>query len=593
MVLEEMTISQGFEKVLAGAFDGKQKAINLHTQQKCYGMLAKKQAGQRVLGKVGIDYYKELLHADDLKVDDIAPEVVKAQIPLLEDYAIIYDPTIDPLKKSQVVRATANKAILEEYGYDWEKAVKAIVKKNREGFVQAFRLDVEYGAGGVIVAKKAVNPRDFDIDEVKPDSMLATGEKRFAVIPGAVMREVFNSVVKRLETGGLFKVHLANESGEVNRYITINGDLLAEFCDSPALACRQTYKVLEESMMMFAPVLGAPSNSAMVTRIKLADFTSISTVSKETAKKDGVHKSENVLKEALADSILSGRLIGCKENDWDTFTSIIDSFGAKEKLGGYENITAGSLIKYIHSLGVINYEKALTIANVQGDLDRVMRIFKAPQFMDILDYLDGVVESEADKDAYRAGGQSRVDFLKKYKRGWYNAPLLKILFWKKDGSLASALVSNDRDVLAEVYGADYARHYESFQSKFSNVSEDFKILAVMDFAKAVKRLKYYMDDEGLRYTDAMFNEIQGFAETWAQNKDEEAFMANVKRVIALENGVSYTRSETASRNVKNNSENRDMYIFRTLGGYITAGGKAEDFFKFISLAKVESISVVA
>lgn len=534
-VLEGLTITQGFEKILAGAFDGKQRSIKLHTQQRCYGLLGQIKPGRSVINsRVSRDYYKALLHLDGQKVEDISLEVIKAQIPLLEDYAVIYDPTVDPLKKSQVVRATANKQLLEEYGYDWEKAVRAIIKKNREGFVQAFRLDTEYGPAGVIVSKKAVAPRDFDIDEIKPDSMFDTGEKRFAVIPGAVMRELFHSIQKRLDSGGLYKVHLANEGGEVNRYITINGDLLAEFCDSPDVARKQTYRILEESMMMFAPVLGASSVSAMTTRIRLADIDSISTVSKETAQRDGVHKADNVLREALADSILSGRLMGMKETDWDGFVSIINGFGAKAKLGDYESITGGALVKYLHSLGVKNYEKALAVADVGGAVDRAMHVFKEPVFMDILSYLDtylrnyGVENPESANDAenYRAGGQQRVDFLRKHRRAWYNAPLLKVSYWKKDGSLSSVLVSNDRDVLAEIYGVDYARYYESFQSKFSNVAEDFKILAVMDFAKAVKRLKYYLDDEGLRYSDRMFDEMKVQADTWVLTKDEDTFMAN-------------------------------------------------------------------
>lgn len=584
-----LSVTDGFSALVKGCFDKKSQDVKIAPMSSLYERLEACDPGRRLLQRIDHSYYKGLLFGDPNTIgyEDINRNVMLSQIVLLEDSAwVLYSKGEG--EDLEAVHVTANKKILEENGYDWGSASKMIVKKNREGFVKAFRIDVEFGPNGTIKSRKIVNPRQFDIDDIKGRETT----RNFIIIPDCVYREFFRSIKDRMDSGKIFKLGIVTTDNAVYRFTTSDPETLASMCDCPAIARQMKPRYLFETGSIYVPELGSPSISSMFTRIDPFNLWKISETTLSAAKREGVHKPVNILRNALAEEILKGSMMQKKYHDNDAYSAFMYNLNPGAKLLDREDATPVSLSKFLHTLTEKGKETVFGRAGILPQVQRIMRFFDSEEFVDVLTYLRSkkVPLTDADVELYNS---DYIAFLKKFKSHWYRAPLLKVQYWAKSGSISSMMVSNDTDVLMEAYGQDYAKAFESFNSKFKNIESDFMPFLTGNFEKAKARLSYLMGIEGLAYNDRMFTEIKRYVESCKPTGDVGLFMRSVKREVAEANNVTLEASEAASKNVKESAEKRDTYLFRTLCGYIGEKDKPEEFFKFVDLNKIRAIYVIA
>lgn len=578
-----VAITDGFAELVKGYYDRKVQEVKIPTQKILFERLESSEKGRCFLESIDSARYKRMLFGDANVpgYEDIDRNVMLAQIALMEDTAwVVYKKNEDD-EDLEVVQVTAQRSIIEGCGQDWGTVAKAIVKKNREGFLKAYRIDVEYGHNGVEESMKIVNPRKFDIDDIK-----GRENTRFTIIPGVVFREFANSILNRMKTGKVYRMSIISGDNAVFRFTTGNPEILAKYCDNPEMARLVSPRYVSNSGVIYVPELGAPSVSSMLTRIDLFNLWRISESTAKAAEREGVHKPENVLRNVLAEEVLKGKLMQQKYHDNDAYSNFMYHLNPGAKLLDKEDATPASLSKFLHTLTEAEKERVFNLAGVMPQVQKVMRFFIQDHFCELSEYLQ---LSPEDRVQY---SMDLTSFLKSTKDKWYNVPLIKLQYYKKDGSIGSMLVSNDQDVLMEVYGEDYAQRYESFNSKFKSVESSFMLFVTGTFERAKSRVSYMMRMNGLSYSDDMFKEIEEFAETCRLNKDEEIYMLNVKRIVALQNNISLIASEASTRTVKANAEKRDTYLFRTLCGYITENGKPDEYFKSLDLNKIKAVFVV-
>lgn len=509
---------------------------------------------------------EKLIELYNSKMNSVAgfenvPDNVKvSQGALLDGLCYVYD-----MHTGSVTIATMNLDILYDLNVETNMQ-KQIMTKNLEGLCKAYRIDIEYINGDQEFMFKAVNARNYDIDDPKMDT---DPSKNFVLVPYTAGVQLMKICENLLDRGAILRIRQVNDSAVKLRFLTNNKDALAAYCDSKeaAEAVKPNYFPLKA--FFYAPSMGSSSLTAMVSRVNLFNVDSICIASNKMIKNSDLRKVTNPARDLFGERLFVSAMMDMKEKSPEDFEAIIGNLSRHGKIiKDVESIDEVELSHYMHSVTPAAMEKAYRLVGIEEQLDRMLQYFGnvRPMTAEELEDLEGTLAKNVCKFTIR----------------------------KKDCSLGSVLCTNNKHMLVVVYGKEMAR-YESFSSRFYRFASFLKDL----YGGIMKNEDTSIGSENWKYVkeeleDVYFpfsNEIYSAIISAAEDSNEDLFINRVKVIIADAVGVDLKRSEAASASAKNNKEN-GIYKCVSLTARLDENGKAVDFYKNLDKSKILSAWVL-
>ena len=440
--------------------------------------------------------------------------------------------------------ATMNFELLYDLDVEYDM-LKQVLTKNKQGFVKAYRIDVEYCNDGKEFTFKAVNPRDFDIDENKLDTQEG---KRFFIVPYTYVMFYMKAVEALLKKGYTLRVHQSLSGIEKIRLITTNQEILSKYCDMPEATKGLTAKFFPLKGFFYAPSIGAPSTSAMVTNINLFDTTVIKNSLPNDFKTYNITKPSDAVGDMIAEGLIVNKLMTLKAEDIGDFYYIIENLPAKRYFAAdAENISDGDIAKYLHSLSDFSKKRVYSMLGIEKELARRRAIIGNGRQMTAKEIND--IENT-------------------FKNG-----ICRVIIQKKDCRLSAVMGTNNKVILQKIYGNPLK--YESFAHRFyillNWLSDEGSNLSDGSIDDELKYLGLGYGSEGIKAVNAYLSSDRGTV-------DEE----NLKGALADIIGVSLKRSNAQ---VSTNKVSTNVLV-RTLTARLDENHNPVDYYKYIDKSKI-------
>lgn len=470
-------------------------------------------------------------------VEDIPEDLKASQGALLDGLCFGYDVNeTDPSK--QYALYTLNFKLLTDMGVDSIDKPGLCMKQNEKGLVKGYRIDVEYNSTPESFSFKAVNHRKA-IDD----------DKEVLLIPYLAVLRLMLIIENFINSGMVLKLSQDLEGLEKVRCVTTNRKVLKAFSDSPDVVDSLESAFFPLRAFFYAPVIGAPSTTAMVTNINLF---ALDEMKKLRSMKDiralGVEKSENPVYDVMLDVSISTSLMKIKSENPERFVELLKGLPKSDK---YLNITengegigGATISKYLHSLK--NKEKNAVLKKIP----------EAQKKMEVL------------KDVGTESRSATSEELKNLK-SVLRTSLCKILIRKKDCKLSTVFGTNSPNILQSVYGKDYFAQYEGFNLRFD------RLLRYLSMGRPVE---IALKENGFQNDEDILKKIEEITKAGAV--DKESFAEALKTAVAEREGVK-TRAKSSTNNI----------LVRLLNAYITEDGTVEDYYRFVDESKIISVQI--
>jgi hypothetical protein len=447
-------------------------------------------------------------------------------------------------QKNTYSLATMNFELLYDLDIEYDM-LKQVLTKNKQGFVKAYRIDVEYCNDDKEFTFKAVNPRDFDIDENKLDTQEG---KRFFIVPYTYVMFYMKAVEALLKKGYTLRVHQSLSGIEKIRLITTNQEILSKYCDVPEATKGLTAKFFPLKGFFYAPSIGAPSTSAMVTNINLFNTDVIKNSLPNDFKTYNITKPSDAVGDMIAEGLIINKLMTLKAEDIGDFYYIIENLPVKKYFAAdAENISDGDIVKYLHSLSDFSKKRVYSMLGIEKELARRRAIIGNGRQMTAKEIND--IENT-------------------FKNG-----ICRVIIQKKDCRLSAVMGTNNKVILQKIYGNPLK--YESFAHRFymllnwlnaedTDLSDD----------SINEELKYL----GIGYGSEGIKAVNAYLSTNRNDIDEE----NLKGALADIIGVSLKRSNAQ---VSTNKVSSNVLV-RTLTARLDENHNPVDYYKYIDKSKI-------
>lgn len=464
-----------------------------------------------------------------------------AQAALFDSLCFVYDS-----HKDEYSLATMNFELLYNLDVEYDM-LKQVIKKNQEGIVKAYRIDVEYSNSDEEFTFKAVNARDFDIDESKPDT---TQGKRFFLVPYMFSVRFMKLMESLLNKNHTMRIHQSLSGVEKVRFISKDKEVLSAYCDVPEAVNRVAAKFFPLKGFFYAPVVGAPSTTAMVTNINMFDVSMIKKATLESFSKYGVHKVKNPVSDLIGERLVANKLMQLKYTDEGDFAYIINSLPNRAKYlsSDVDSITDMSITKYLHSLPESTLKKVYKMVGVDEELKRKLSCFANSGRAMTEDEIANIDET-----------------LKNH--------ICCIIIQKKDCRLSSMICTNNKSLLKQIYGEDYVKVYESFGVKFYS------------FVNWLNQAEGYAEGiNGVSISDELSylglpSDVEDIKKVLSL-RGIVTFEDDLKAYFAERMGINLRRSNAPS--------STDSVLSRSVTAYVDENGKPVEYYKNIDKSKILS-----
>ena len=501
-----------------------------------------------------IELYGQKMSQMDISCVDV--DTMVSQAALFDGLCFIYDSV-----KDKYELATMNFELLYDFQIEYDM-LKQVLTKNNNGLIKAYRIDVEYINGSEEFNFKAVNARDFGyIDDNKPDG---SEDKRFYIIPYYFCYELMNLINLKLDKGETLRIHQALDGVEKVRFISKDLSVLSNMCDIPVAVADVDAKYFPLCGFFYAPVVGAPSTTAMVTNISVFDIYMIKNVKETDYKRFNVAKCDNPIRDLIAERLVSRTLIDLKYFDISDFSFIIDKLPYRNKFLANDVATIDeiSISKYLHSITNTARKKIYNLLNLDEEINKRMSVINGGRKM-------------TDEDIVN------IDKL-------LQGSVCKIVVMKKNCKLSSIICTNNYSILEYVYGDDYVRKFEGFSTKYYKFLSCIKsyTLDENDMVHSREKLKGILTMCGLPDDEPDLDAVIGAVRKAGNDINNEIYEL-LKEYFSDIVGVSYKRSISQSEN-NSNSKSKGTVLARSLFAYIDEDGKPVDFYKYIDRSKILS-----
>lgn len=418
-----------------------------------------------------------------------------------------------------------------------DKMLKDIFKKNLNGDLKCLRVDLEYyqNVEDSAVTYKFVNHRKV-IDD----------ESNVLLVPVVAGIRLCSAIMSFLDRGMVLKV--TQDIGGVSkvRCITQDKEILKHYSDSPeiieGMSTRAQYYPYKG--FLYAPVIGAPSTTAMVTNIHLFNLEEIRRVnSYKELQELGIQKAKNGLEILITELSIETCLMQLKGNDQESFEKVIEKlpkfkeFTANMEL---EDISTKTVASYLHSVKNADVKKMLTVVpGAKDKFDNLASMFTKTTPISV----------EEMKLCIGTG-------------------VVKVIIKKADFTLSSIICTNSSKVLSMVYGENYVSHYEGFSVRVRGAINYYKGTGNVNLKEAFLRYGFLQAEAG-----AINESFRGSKSLPTEDEITE---------------VAYAvcgKKQTASKQ-------SDNIMVRTLDAYISKG-KAVDYYRYIDPSRVVSAILIS
>lgn len=491
----------------------------------------------------GSQLEKELLNLYDRKTSIEDTSGISDEIKVLQ--ASVFDGLVVGVnieKGGETAIYTANMGTI--FGLDSESkfSFEKTVDLNRQGIVNAMRIDIEYTSQEGFSFKPVSLNKNTNLKVVN----LETGEGRFLLVPYIAIQRAMAFFKDMLDDKRVLEVKQILGDVVKTRYITTREEALVKYCDNEEFARTLKPDYFPLKGFFYAPVLGAPSTTIGKTRIDLISIDDIRSVTKPK-----VEKARDGLSSLITDSVVQSELVRLSVEDENRYCNLMIRLPHIseyiEDVGSTVPNTVG-VMKYLHSLKEGDY------------MDAVLEIDKETNTIDRSNALLKVLTSfdKVDKDSFSTENVKSL-----LKDGIY-----KFTIRKKNCEYSSMIVTNNEDYLKQLYGEDYFGKYESFGTrlyKFENLIKDGKDI---NYA-----LKYC----GLSGEDDIQGKVNEIMSTDLLDKNHHDRLAEL-----------FDTSDTSTKKTRRSSSNDSIILARKCFASLTGNGSV-DYYRYIDLSKVESI----
>lgn len=513
-------------------------------------------------------------------VQNIPDELKASQGALFDGLCFGYD-----MRDDTYALYTLNFNLLNLMGNTGVNMIKQCIEKNIKGEVKGYRIDIEYTLNSDSFSCKPVNHR-------KPIDDSDEGVK---LIPYIVIARMMKIVENMLSGGSVLKT--VQEVGELYkiRCISKNEKALVRFCDSPSAVKGLECSFFPLKAFFYAPVLGAPSTTSMVTNVnmfRLCELRILKTVTQ--VKELGVEKPKNPIVKIITEGLIVSKLMSLKGNNPVKLMELINSFPkAGNLLGGLESaekVSSTILTKYLHSITKSERQEVVCmIPNCKEELGSRLSVFLEEGIelpSERLEEMVSGVSPEHIKEFNGRVGKLFKDAVEIPAEGFdglrdiLKTNICKFTIRKKDCTLSSVIGTNSRELLAKIYGKDYFKQYESFGVRLDAVLREYS-----QHEGTVYGLSVALMDNGFSCSKEQVKQIANVVESGI-----DLFGDRARKEIAEILG-----EKTSSRSHGNGVMLRtlDAYISEKDNGDGTSKSVVNDYYRVVDADKIVSAMILA
>ena len=456
-------------------------------------------------------------------VQDIPDTVKISQGALLDGLCFGYD-----VEKDDFALYTMNFNLLNIMGNTGIDMGKQCIEKNIKGEVKGYRIDVEY----------SVNSDSFNFKAVNHRKVISDSEKDVILIPYIVVLRMMKIIESFLSGGSVLKAVQLIGSSEKTRCITKNTKVLELFSDSPEAIKNVGSSFFPLRGFFYAPVVGAPSTTSMVTNINIFNLSELRVLNKvNQIKQMGIEKAENPVRSIIIDNVISSSLLKLSVDNPSKLSEIMEMLPESKlwkRLDYFDgNLNGAMITKYLHSIGKKDIEEVLNIVpGAREEIERKEKVFSgSAKKLENFDNLREVLKNH----------------------------VCRFIIRKKDCSLSSCVCTNSSKILREIYGKDYFKEYEGFGVRIYEVMEEYN---------CGRDLKESLVDNGFELSNEYVEGIRNILESSIHTD-------KIKKEIAELLGYKTRSSSSVGNNI----------MVRTLSAYITENG-VEDYYRYVDEDKI-------
>lgn len=433
---------------------------------------------------------------------------------------------------------TLNVGLLFGLGVDNDKMVERCFERNQIGVIHAYRIDMEY-----------VSEKEFFFKAVSPQKKTLLYADDYVFFPYLYIDRGMKLLHMFMDKGFVLKV--SQDLGDLvkTRYITDSKTVLKKYCDNEQAieGVKGSYFPLKG--YMYAPVVGAPSTTAMVTKIDLFSIMRIDPVRSYADIK--VNKVSDPIRNAIVTDSIMKRMIELEQEDgWD-YVDIMNNLPNGDKVfkdqqgRGVVNIVL--LSKYLHTLDEDTLEGLVN--EVPGCLDVVNKFSKIFNRYEFVDFSQ----------------MSRTEVRKALNEGIY-----KIVWMRSNCSYSTSTVTNNRKILEEIYGKGYFPKYEALNVRLNMLR--YRVSMGYNIEESLVYCGFPVDADLIKAAEEFKNDSSGMS-----MEDPEYSVASKKfKEDVVELTGAQGKAEAATGSI----------LARTCFATVKPDGSVDDYYRYISLPKV-------
>lgn len=467
-------------------------------------------------------------------VDEIPNAIKIAQAAVIDSFCYFYnvgDNTLGGI-------CTLNTVILGQESILDQKVLKKAFTLNTEGRIHSLRVDFDFSYYSTedVAYKTVAHKAVLDEDNIVLVPYVA-GYRFCRLIAGFLEKEFIIGVKQTLGDGSS-KVRLITEC---QKHLT-------NYCDDPKACEGLTSEYYPTQGYFYAPVLGAPSTTAMKTRINIFYVSNITRItSYEKCRSLGIQKCKDPIKELCLETAILSTMGDLKIKNPDKYDEVISKLPDVGIMGESFN----------GDVGILNLSNYLHTAT-QGIKTKMLKLIPGAQHA--LDVRLAVTSGSPDSSL-----TVTADNLRQLAR----TGVLKIVWKKSNGMYSSTIGTNSPEILRKVYGKDYMGNYESFGVRIRNMEDEMEALGMpLDIA-----LEQY-----------------GF---------DKSIAPQVKERLQSGENIESAMYGVMGKKKRASSSNPNLFTIRSLAAYLSGDysngsvvPKANDYYSSVDISHIMRAEVV-
>ena len=466
---------------------------------------------------------------------DIIPPTIKLiQAALMDSLMFGWDS-----ESGKISLYTLNVKILFGLSIDGSKIMEKCFEKNQLGILHAYRIDIDY-----------LGEKEFLFKPVTIQRKSYLYADKYYFFPYYYIYRGTEILKTLLEKGCVMKVTQETEDIVKERFITNSKKVLQRYCDLPDAVNDLSCSFYPLKGYFYAPVVGAPSTTVMVSKVNLFNLNRVENV--KGFNEITVEKVVDPLKNIITCECITKRLEEYShENDWD-FLDVMNNLPEGDKVFK-DDLARGMLDirktvpKYLHALDMETIDKVAD---------------SVPGCRDLVNMYSGLFN----KNEYvTLTGMNRSDLRRILNEGVY-----RIVWMSTNCNYSCATVTNNREILAKIYGKDYFGKYEAQTVRLNELR--YRVQNGYDIKESLEYCGFPVDDDLIKAAEEFKSEV-----TDEGASDIDVNIANVKFKKDVTNAMGTTvRAEAETANI----------LTRTCFAVRKEDNTLGDFYRYITLGKV-------